>query len=96
VSVCFHADDGVQLHSLPECIQVSAASRTAKSAAFAWDEARQLLATAGRRKVMTHRLDRSAHSLQEMTEYAFPDNVLAVAWVGSNMVAGEVTFLDCF
>lgn len=46
-----HPDDGVQLHSLPGCIQISAASRTAKSAAFAWDEARQLLATAGRRKV---------------------------------------------
>jgi hypothetical protein len=39
-------------------------------------------------QVMTHSLDRSAHSLQEMTEYALPDNVLAVAWVGSNMVAG--------
>jgi hypothetical protein len=39
-------------------------------------------------QVLTHRLDRAAHSLQEMTEYALPDNVLAVAWVGSNMVAG--------
>lgn len=81
------SDDGVQLHSLPECIQVSAASRTARSAAFAWDEGRQLLATAGRKKVMTHRLDRTAHSLQEMTEYTLPDAVVALQWVGSSIIA---------
>jgi hypothetical protein len=46
------ADDGVQLHSLPELRLVSTASRTARgAAAFAWDDARQLLVTAWRKKV---------------------------------------------
>jgi hypothetical protein len=45
-------DDGVQLHSLPELQLVSTASRTARgAAAFAWDDGRQLLATAVRKKV---------------------------------------------
>eukprot|EP00879_Flechtneria_rotunda_P024756 GHRR01026263.1.p2 GENE.GHRR01026263.1~~GHRR01026263.1.p2 ORF type:complete len:170 (+),score=65.75 GHRR01026263.1:82-591(+) len=81
------SDEGVQLHSLPELQLVSAASRTGRAAAFSWDEGRQLLATAIKKKVITHQLD-SSHTFTEMTEYAIPEAVAAISWVGSNILLG--------
>ncbi|KAF6257282.1 hypothetical protein COO60DRAFT_26268 [Scenedesmus sp. NREL 46B-D3] len=82
------SDDGVQLHSLPELQLLSAASRTARgAAAFAWDEGRQLLVTAVRKKVISHQLD-SSHTFLEMTEYDLPEPASCLTWVGSNILLG--------
>eukprot|EP00882_Tetradesmus_deserticola_P020833 GHRQ01022517.1.p1 GENE.GHRQ01022517.1~~GHRQ01022517.1.p1 ORF type:complete len:242 (+),score=84.23 GHRQ01022517.1:280-1005(+) len=82
------SDDGVQLHSLPELQLVSTASRTARGAtAFAWDDARQLLVTAVRKKVISHQLD-SSHTFLEMTEYELPEPVSCLTWVGTNILLG--------
>lgn len=54
-----NADDGVSLHSLPDLQLQSTATRTARASCFAWDEGRQLLVTAAKKKVlhcMTHQL----------------------------------------
>ncbi|WIA17457.1 hypothetical protein OEZ85_014302 [Tetradesmus obliquus] len=82
------SDDGVQLHRLPELQLVSAASRTARgAAAFAWDEGRQLLATAVKKKVISHQLD-IGHTFLEMTEYELPEAPCCITWVGPNILLG--------